>query len=68
MGWPQTAVDIICDNTTADGIANATTKHQCSHPMNMRYFWKIDQVQNLSVHIHWAPGLETMLITSLSTT
>ena len=60
MGWLQKATDIICDNTTDDGIANSTIKFQCSYAINMRYFWIIDQVQNLSVHICWAPGLENL--------
>ena len=42
MGWPQKATDIICNNTTADGIANSMIKHQHSWAMNMRYFWIID--------------------------
>ena len=28
--------------------------------MNVNYFWIIDQVQNLSVHVWWAPGLENL--------
>ena len=58
MGWPQKATDIIYDNTTADGITNSTIKCQCSCAMNMRYF--CDQVQNLSVYVCWAPGLENL--------
>ena len=57
MGWHQTATSIICDNTTA-GIANSTVKCQCPCAMNIRYFGIIDQVQNLFVHICWAPGLK----------
>ena len=60
MEWPQTATDIICDNTTTDGITNSTMKHQCSWTINMRYFWIIDQVQNLTAHVCWAPGLENL--------
>ena len=58
MGWPQTDTDIICDNTIVDEIANSTIK--CPWAMNMRYFWIIDQVQNLSVCTCWASGLENL--------
>ena len=61
MEWPQKATDIICDSRTADGIANSTIKHQCLCAMNRRYFWIIDQVQNLSVCVQWAPGLENLV-------
>ena len=60
MGWSEKAIDIICDNTTADGIANSIIKCQHSHAMYIRYFWIIDQVQNLSVHVCWAPELENL--------
>ena len=42
MGWPQTATDIICYNTIANGIVNSTMKHHHSCAMNMKYFWIID--------------------------
>ena len=60
MEWPQNATDIICDTATADGITNSTIKHQCSWAMKMRYFWIIDQVQNLTVWVCWALGLKNL--------
>ena len=60
MGWPQPPTELICDNTTVDGIANSTIKRQRSRAMNMRYFWIIDQVDGGHLKVRWAPGLENL--------
>jgi hypothetical protein len=44
MRHPQPKTPVHCDNATALGIANNTIKRQCSHLMEMRFFWVGDKV------------------------
>ena len=45
MGHPQLPTPIHCDNATAVGIANNSVKKHRSRPMEMRYFYTVDQVE-----------------------
>ncbi len=42
LGHPQPPTPIHIDNTTTVGIVNNTIKQQCSHAIEMRYFWLLD--------------------------
>ena len=44
LGYPQPQTLIYVDNTTVIGIANKTIKRYRSRPMEMRYFWLLDQM------------------------
>ena len=57
MGWPQPPALFFVNNMTAVGIANRSIKQQRSRDMNVQYFWVIDQVDQNTFKIKWAPGL-----------
>jgi hypothetical protein len=58
MGHPQPKTLVHCDNTTAVGIRNNTTKRQHSRSMEMRCFWIGDQVAKEIYALIWHPGQE----------
>ena len=58
MGYPQPPTPIHCDNATALGIANETVKKHRSRPMEMRYFYRCDQVKMLNFNVQYHPVLE----------
>ena len=60
MGHPQPPTPIHCDNATAVGIANNTVKRHRSRPMEMRYFYTCDQVEEGNFNVQWHPGLENL--------
>ena len=60
LGHPQPPTPVHCDNATAVGIANNTTKRQKSKSMEMRFFWVVDQARLGRFAIHWHPGLENL--------
>ena len=57
MGWPQPPTIIMCDNTTAAGIANDTVKPRRTKAMDMRFWWVRDRVRQGQFKIQWAPGI-----------
>ena len=60
LGHTQPPPPVHCDNSTAAGIANNMVKHQCSHSMEMRFFWIADQVQLQNFNVQWHPGQENL--------
>ena len=54
FGWKQHGpTPIVCDNTTAVGFANDTTKIKRSKSMDMRFYWIRDRVRQGQFTVHW---------------
>jgi hypothetical protein len=53
---PQPATPIRTDNSTADGIMNKTVKQKQSKPMDMRFYWLQDRVEQGQFRIFGATG------------
>jgi hypothetical protein len=60
MGHPQPKTPVHCNNATAVGIGNNTTKRQRSHSMEMQYFWVGDKIAQDMFALHWHPGQENL--------
>jgi hypothetical protein len=60
LGQPQPPTPIHIDNTTTVGIVNNTIKRQCSHAMEMRYFWFLVGKTQKYFKFHYQPGQENM--------
>jgi hypothetical protein len=58
LGYPQGAVTIVTDNSTASGVANGTTKIKRSKAIDMRYHWTRDKVKQGEIEIIWRPGID----------
>ena len=56
MGHPQTATEVITDNSTACGIANHNMKLKQSKTMDMCFFWVRDRVDQNHFRINWERG------------
>ena len=56
LGYPQKTTNIMCDNSCAVGIVNATVKQKRSKAIDMRYHWIRDQVQQGKLTVTWAEG------------
>jgi hypothetical protein len=56
LGYPQPTTTIVCDNTTAVGIANRTTKVRKSKAIDMRFHWIRDRCDQGQFNIQWEPG------------
>ena len=44
------------NNSTANGIMNATITQNLSKSIGMRFYWLRDRVEQGQFHIYWAPG------------
>jgi hypothetical protein len=49
------------DNTTADGIINNTVQQKRSKPMDMRFYWVKDRVEQGQFNVGWEPGDTNMV-------
>ena len=56
LGYPQKTTNIMCENSCAVGIVNATVKQKRSKAIDMRYHWIRDQVQQGKLTVTWAEG------------
>ncbi len=45
MGYPQPPTTILCDNTSAIGLANDTIKQKRSKAIDMRFHWIRDRIR-----------------------
>jgi hypothetical protein len=45
MGYPQLPTTILCDNTTAIGLANDSIKQKRSKAIDMRFHWIRDRIR-----------------------
>jgi hypothetical protein len=48
------------DNTTATGKSNGTNKQQCTHAMDMRFYWVKDRFKQGQFHVYWGPGYQNL--------
>jgi hypothetical protein len=60
LGYPQPATIIICDNSCAVGITNATMKHRMTKAIAMRYHWIRDRVAQGHFLVKWQPGEDNL--------
>ena len=60
MKHHQPPTPIHCDNATAVGIAKNTVKKHRSRPMEMRYFYRCEQVRRGNFNVQYHPGLECL--------
>ena len=56
LGYPQEPTVIYCDNQSAVGTANDTTKPKRSKAIDMRFHWIKDRVNQGQFHIVWQAG------------
>ena len=57
---PHLPTPIHCYNATAVGNANETVKKHRSRPMEMRYFYRCEQVRRGHFNVQYQPGLECL--------
>ena len=56
MGYPQKCPTILlCDNTTAVGLANDSIKTAKTKAVDMRYHWLRDRARQGQFRVMWAP-------------
>jgi hypothetical protein len=60
LGHPQPLTPIHIDNTTTVGIDNNTIKQQCSHVMEMKYFWLLDGNTQQYFKFYYQPSQENL--------
>jgi hypothetical protein len=60
IGYPQPATQIVCDNTTAVGIAHDRVKARRAKFMDMRFHWIRDRVRQGQFTILWRPGAQNL--------
>ena len=61
LGYPQTHPTIIlCDNSTAVGLANDTVKIAKTKSIDMRFHWLRDRVRQGQFRIRWIPKEQNM--------
>ena len=56
LDHPRTPTPMFANNSTANGIMNATITQNCSKAIDMRFYWLRDRVKQGQFHIYWAPG------------
>ena len=56
MGYPQTAITIICDNSCAAGTANRTVKPKRSKSFDIKFHWIRKKVDDKIFKIIWKKG------------
>ena len=56
LGHPQFPTPICTNNSTANGIMNATITQNRSKATDIRFYWLHDRVEQGQLHIYWAPG------------
>jgi hypothetical protein len=60
LGYPQPPTLIMTDNATAVGIATGKCKIKRSKPMDMRWHWIRDRVQQGQFSVHWISGAQNL--------
>jgi hypothetical protein len=60
LGHKQPTTVIICDNTTATGIAHNTIKQKRSKAIDMRYHWIQDQIKQKKFNVIWREGISNL--------
>jgi hypothetical protein len=60
LGYPQPTTSIVCDNTTAVGIAHGHGKARRSKYMDMRLHWIRDRVRQRQFNVLWRPGTHNL--------
>ena len=60
LGYPQPAMTIQVDNSTADGFTNETIKQKRSRAINMRFYWIHDCTSQGQFLIYWQPGITNL--------
>ena len=56
MGHPQTAADIVTDNSTAYGIMKGTIEQKRTKATDMRFYWVRDQVEQKHLNVKCKAG------------
>ena len=60
MGYPQLPTTILCDNTTAIGLANDSIKQKRSKAIDMRFHWIRDRIRQNQFCIAYIPTAENL--------
>jgi hypothetical protein len=60
LGYPQSATLMICDNTTAVGITNRSSKMRKSKAIDMRFHWIRDRSDQGQFNVKWQPGASNL--------
>lgn len=60
LGYPQPPTPMICDNTTAVGIAKRSLKQKKSQAFDMRYHWIRDRQDQGHFDIKWYKGQDNL--------
>jgi hypothetical protein len=60
MGYPQPPTTILCDNTSAIGLANDTIKQKRSKAIDMRFHWIRDRIRQNQFGIIYIPTKENI--------
>ena len=60
MGYPQPPTTILCDNTTAIGLANDSIKQKRSKAIDMRFHWIRDRIRQNQFCIAYIPTAENL--------
>ncbi len=60
LGYPQPPTTILCDNTTAIGLANDNIKMKRSKAMDMRFHWIRDRVRRNQFYLVYIPTKENI--------
>jgi hypothetical protein len=58
LGYPQPPTTILCDNTTAIGLANDNIKMKRSKAIDMRFHWIRDRVRQNQFYLVYIPTKE----------
>jgi hypothetical protein len=60
MGYPQPPTTILCDNTTAIGLAHDSIKQKRSKAIDMRFHWIRDRIRQNQFRIAYIPTAENL--------
>jgi hypothetical protein len=60
LGYPQPPTTILCDNTTAIGLANDKIKMKRSKAIDMRFHWIRDRVRQNQFYLVYIPTKENI--------
>ena len=60
LGYPQPPTTILCDNTTAIGLANDNIKMKRSKAIDMRFHWIRDRVRQNQFYLVYIPTKENI--------
>ena len=60
MRYPQPPTTILCDNTSAIGLANDTIKQKRSKAIDMRFHWIRDRIRQNQFGIVYIPTKENI--------